>query len=45
MEAQPGRTSGPAVDYWSHYPGAAEQYGTHEVTIVFWENPASDTDE
>jgi len=25
--------------YWSHYPGIAEQYDWHEVTIVFWENP------
>lgn len=35
----PGSAS-PGVDYWgNHYPGAAEQYDTHEVTILFWDDP------
>ncbi len=27
----------PATDYWNNYPAGAEQYDTHEVTILFWE--------
>jgi len=33
----PESHTGPATDYWNTYPGAAENYDTHEVTILFWE--------
>lgn len=42
-ERNPEAHTGPAVDYWNHYPGAAEQYDTHEVTILFWDNPNKQT--
>lgn len=29
-------SASPGKDYWSLYPGFAEEYDTHEVTIVFW---------
>lgn len=42
----PDAHTGPAVDYWNHYPGAAEEFDTHEVVIVYWEDPtAGDTDD
>lgn len=32
------KREGCADTFWGeHYPGASEQYDTHEVTILFWE--------
>jgi len=44
-ERSPDAHTGPAVDFWNHYPGAAEQYDTHEVTILFWPDPTEGDDE
>lgn len=41
----PDAHTGPAVDYWSHYPGTAEQFDTYEVAIVYWENPTAGGDD
>jgi hypothetical protein len=42
---EPDAHTGPAVDYWNTYPGAAEEYETHEVTIVYWPNPTENSDD
>lgn len=32
--------------FWSRYPGASEQYESHEATILFWEvDTGTDHDE